>query len=473
MAAGGDATIEIICGGHRPRRAGASQMIDVREEIATAPVGGYHRFLALLIGMVVFFDGYDTFNPAYVIHYVAKPWHLAPSQSGLLVSSGLIGFMIGSLLQGKFSDRYGRRATLLAALWIVTLFSFATAALGRSFYSFCALRLLTGLGMGALLPLGVTYVNEYAPRRLANTFSMWGWALGWAAGGIVAAAIGIYLTPMFGWQALYYAASLSIVLVVICHAALPESLQFSAMRGDWRGIAEILSRLNPSRSARYHAAGAQFMFPEPSDRPASVSLLLSPRYRRTTAAVWTSAFFILFGIWGLSGWVPTAMMQRGEGFATSFAFGALIQAMAFVGSLVCGFIADREGKDRQAMAVWWLGGCISVGLLVLFNIHALNIICVGAAGFCILGGQNVLNNFTAASYDTEVRGTAVGMMLGVGRAGGILGPFITGLLQQHTPGTAGLFVAIGAASLIGGVAILFANPKPAHELAVSAEAVHV
>ena len=65
------------------------------------------------------------------------------------------------------------------------------------------------------------------------------------------------------------------------------------------------------------------------------------------------------------------MMQRGEGFATSFSFGALIQAMAFVGSLVCGYIADRTGRDREAMAVWWLGGAISVGILVLFNIHAL------------------------------------------------------------------------------------------------------
>ena len=179
---------------------------------------------------------------------MAKPWHLAPGEAGLLVSSGLIGFMIGALRQGKFSDRYGRRATLLGALWIVTIFSFLTAALGRSFLTFCGLRFLTGLGMGALLPLGVTYVNEYAPRRLANTFSMWGWAFGWATGGIVAAAIGIYLTPMFGWQALYYAASLSIVLVLACHAALPESLQFSAMRGDWQGIAHVLCRLNPARN---------------------------------------------------------------------------------------------------------------------------------------------------------------------------------------------------------------------------------
>jgi len=403
-----------------------------------------------------------------VIHYVAKPWHLAPGQAGWLVSSGLIGFMIGSVLQGKFSDRYGRRATLLGALWIVTIFSFLTAALGRSFFSFCGLRLLTGLGMGALLPLGVTYVNEYAPRRLANTFSMWGWALGWATGGIVAAAIGIYLTPMFGWQALYYAASLSIVLVLVCHAVLPESLQFSAMRGDWQGIAQILCRLNPSRGARYSEPGAQFVFQEPSDQIASVSLLLSPRYRRTTISVWVAAFFILFGIWGLSGWVPTAMMQRGEGFATSFSFGALIQAMAFVGGLLCGYVADHARRDREAMAVWWLGGALSVSMLVLFNVHVLNVICVGAAGFCILGGQNVLNNFTAASYDTEVRGTGVGMMLGVGRAGGILGPYVTGLLQQHTPGTAGLFVAIGAASLIGGIAIVFASPKPSRELAATA-----
>ena len=446
-------------------------MIDVRAEIANAPIGPYHRFLALLIGTVVFFDGYDTFNPAYVIHYVAKPWHLAPSQAGLLVSSGLIGFMVGALLQGKFSDRYGRRATLLAALWVATIFSFATAAFANSFLSFCGLRLLTGLGLGTLLPLGVTYVNEYAPRRLANTFSMWGWALGWASGGIVASAIGIYLTPSLGWQALYYAASLSIVLVLICHVALPESIQFSAMRGNGQGIAGIRSRLNPSQSSRYAAAGETFVFPEPSDRPASVSLLMSTRYRRTTLAVWLSAFFILFAIFGLSGWVPTAMMQRGEGFATSFSFGALIQAMAFVGSLLCGYLADRGGKDRQAMALWWFGGAASVATLVLVNVHVLNFICVGAAGFCILGGQNVLNNFTAASYDTEVRGTAVGMMLGVGRAGGILGPFVTGLLQQHTPGTTGLFVAISTASLIGSIAIAFASPRPSRDFFAPANAV--
>lgn len=55
-----------------PEPAVPGAVIDVREEIANAPLGPYHLFLAALIGMVVFFDGYDTFNPAYVIHYVMR-----------------------------------------------------------------------------------------------------------------------------------------------------------------------------------------------------------------------------------------------------------------------------------------------------------------------------------------------------------------------------------------------------------------
>jgi AAHS family 4-hydroxybenzoate transporter-like MFS transporter len=327
--------------------------------------------------------------------------------------------------------------------------------------TFCGLRLLTGLGLGALLPVGVTYMNEYSPRRLRNIFALWGWALGFGAGGVVASMVGIYLTPTLGWQALYYVASLSIVLVIICHMALPESLQYMAMRGKTKDIAGVLARMNPENSSRYLAADTHFEFPEPSDKIASMSLLLSAPYRGRTLAVWTSAFCVLFGIFGLTGWVPTVMIQRGETFAASFGFGALIQGMAFVGSLLCGSIADRSHKPRFAMAIWWVGGAVSLGTLALVNNHILNFVCVGLAGFCILGAQNVLNNFTASIYDTEVRGTGVGMMLGVGRLGGILGPYTTGLIQQATPGSIGLFTAIAVAVLLGAVAILFARPRAA------------
>lgn len=86
---------------------------------------------------------------------------------------------------------------------------------------------------------------------------------------------------------------------------------------------------------------------------------------------------------------------------------------------------------------------------------------MGAAGFFILGGQGALNNLTAVWYDTEVRGTAVGTMLGFGRLGGTLGPYVTGWLQQLVPGSSILFAVIAAAALIGACMVLFAGPPQA------------
>ena len=91
--------------------------------------------------------------------------------------------------------------------------------------------------------------------------------------------------------------------------------------------------------------------------------------------------------------------------------------------------------------------------LIFFNIHALNFVCIGAAGFFIIGAQYVLNNFTASSYATNVRATGVGMLLSVGRVGAILGPFVVGALQQIYPGPTAMFIAIGGAALVAAAAI--------------------
>ena len=157
--------------------------IDVHQELAEAKVGSLHRWLGVMMAAMTLFDGYDTFNPAYVIHYVAGPWGLAPSQAGLLISSGLVGFLIGAATHGLFADRIGRRNTLLGGMWITSIFTLATPLFGHSFASFCTLRVLTGIGLGVLLPLATTYINELAPRKIANTFTLWGVGLGWSLDG--------------------------------------------------------------------------------------------------------------------------------------------------------------------------------------------------------------------------------------------------------------------------------------------------
>ena len=350
------------------------------------------------------------------------------------------------------ADRLGRRGTLLIGLWVVNLFTVLTPLFGQSFVSFCVLRVLTGIGLGTLLPLAATYINELAPRRVSNAFSLWGVALGWSAGGALAGAVGVFLTPRFGWEALYWVGAMSIPLTFVMHWALPESPKFLAAKGRVEELRALLSRLRPDRAGIY--VGAMFRVPEKPAAANPIRVLLTPRYRRVSLTIWLTAFLSLFCIFGLTGWIPTVMMKRGETFAMSFGFGALMQVMSFIGGLALAMLADRWPPRITAMlAGWWAVGGVAVIALVFLEGGAINFASVAIAGFCIIGAQHVLNNLTASLYDTDVRASAVGMELGVGRIGAILGPFVAGLLQGTTGGPDAMFWTIGIAALMGGVAI--------------------
>jgi AAHS family 4-hydroxybenzoate transporter-like MFS transporter len=102
--------------------------------------------------------------------------------------------------------------------------------------------------------------------------------------------------------------------------------------------------------------------------------------------------------------------------------------------------------------------------LVVLNSHLVNVTAVALSGFCIIGAQFVLNNFTANSYETGVRATAVGMELSIARVGAILGPLVAGSLQQIYQSPTPMFVSIGLSAIIAGAVILLAQ-QPAAEQA--------
>lgn len=431
---------------------GPGSDVDIHEELAGATVTPLHKTLGVLITLITLFDGYDTFNPAYVIQYVRQPWGLSPSQAGFLVSSGLIGFLVGSMGHGMVADRYGRRNTLLAGLWIVNVLTLATAIFANSFASFCTLRFLTGLGLGVLLPLGTTFINELAPPRISNAFSLWGVTFGWSLGGVFAGLVGVFLTPAYGWQVLYLVGAMSIPLTLLVHAVLPESPKFLAACGRLEELRSLMARLRPERSTVY--ATATFRSADHGAPGNTIAALLAPRYRRVSVTIWITAFLTLFAIFGLVGWIPTVMIQRGETFASGFAYGALMQGTSFVGGLTLAMLADRGfAPTPRLLGLWWIVGGVAVGTLVFANTHAFNFAVVAIAGFCVIGAQHVLNNFTANSYETGFRASGVGMELGVGRVGGILGPFVIGFLQQVTGGQAAVFWAISGAAIVAALVI--------------------
>jgi AAHS family 4-hydroxybenzoate transporter-like MFS transporter len=416
---------------------------DVRRQVGGAALNAHHVRIIAIISCATIFDGYDNFIPSYIIHFTRDAWHLSPAQAGFLVSSGLIGFMIGALGNGPIADRFGRKPTLVAALLVAGAFSTFTGLWAHSFPAFVILRILTGVGLGVILPLSTAYMNELMPTRLSNVTTVLATG-GYTIGGTLAGLAGFTLVNSFGWPILFLLGGSAILLAFICIAWLPESPLYLVGAGRNLEVREVMQIIAPDRFDPRESLAMN----EQTKRQGSVALLLNATNRRTTILVWTVESMVLFNAYGLIGWIPTVMIQRGEAVASGFLFGALLQIASLLGGLTCSLFADLSGSRRAALTAWWTLGALSVIGLALINTHLTNILFVGISGMCVLGPLLVLNNLVAQLFETEVRSTAVGWALGVGRIGGIIGPVVAGWALQRSENASLMFTVIACSGLM-------------------------
>lgn len=429
--------------------------LDVRREIAESQVRPFHWVLVGLIATAIVFDGIDTLVPSYVIPLVRGPWALTASQSGLLVSAGLIGFAVGSLLHGPAADRFGRRPVLVAGLLVSGVFSVLTGTVANSFGPFVALRIVTGLGLGILLPLGVAYLNECLPRQARNRLSVLG-ASGFSVGGILAGVFGIFLAPSLGWHSLFLLGGCTILLAVVYPFVLPESPEWLATHGRPGDAAAVLARMNPGRADQYRHSR---LVTEADGGPGPGNdwrLPLNRVFRGRTLALWYSAFLLLFAAYGITAWTPTLLIERGFAVSSGFALGATLQGVSIVGGLVGAAVADRWLGTRNLMVLWCALGAVSVAGVGLAGTGWLTAVAVAATGMFVHGGLYVLYNVCAQTYPVQARSTGQGMMIGVGRWGAVLGPYLGGSLLGAFGGKDTLFLVLGvitALAIIGLVAV--------------------
>lgn len=493
---------------------------DIREELDGAALRPFHGLLIALVFVAITFDGYDIVAPSYVIHFVAGPWHLSPSESGFLVSAGLIGVMAGALAQGVAADRFGRRPVMIAGLLFSGAGSLANALAADSYERFIVIRMITGIGLGVIMPLGTAYINEYLPSRSRYRLASLA-AAGFSLGAVLASVVGIVLTPACGWQVIFIVGAGAAVVGLVFIAVFPESAEFLVMRaalqrhiatrrsgGDQRArrpgplsgrlgalftrrdvrragvpdryvrggartrgeksMAEavaLMARVRPERAELYRKTG----FASPPARQARDWLLpLRKPYRMTTIALWLSALFLLFDNYGLTAWTPSLMIQRGAGFALGFGFGAALHSLPFLGGILCGYVADRWLGRRLSLVLWCGLGALAVAFVVIVRDPIVDVAAIAAAGFFLVGGQFMLNNVCAMTYPVHARSTGLGYLLGVGRIGAILGPYLGGVVLGASGGTDGLFVVTAVTgamvmitgAFIGGSARRAASPRP-------------
>jgi len=85
------------------------------------------------------------------------------------MSSALIGCVVGAVLSGVISDKYGRKKPLLLSAFLFTFASIGTG-ITNDYSIFVIFRILGGIGIGLASALSPMYIAEIAPSHLRGRF---------------------------------------------------------------------------------------------------------------------------------------------------------------------------------------------------------------------------------------------------------------------------------------------------------------
>jgi AAHS family 4-hydroxybenzoate transporter-like MFS transporter len=428
-----------------------SSTLDIRAHINSRKMSGYQWLLLCLCFLIVATDGIDVAIMGFLAPDIIREWGLSRATFGIVMGAAPIGLAIGAMVVGPLSDRLGRKKPLMTAVALFGVFNLASA-FTHDIAELAVLRFLTGLGLGAAMPITTTLLSEYVPERNRGSllaFMFTGFGLGSAVVGFAAAG----LLPAHGWRTVMMVGGIIPLACLPFYLWLiPESAQFMVVRNASAAkIAATLRRVVGGDYSQYQRFDVRERQAQASS---SVGALVAPAWRNLTFSLWATYFMGLLVIYLLSGWLPTLMKDAGLSIDRAANLTALFQLGGTVGALLVGFYMDRWTPNK-VIALAYFGGAVFVFLLAMGGLQS-NFL--GAwillAGFCMSGAQTGMNAFAPGCYPTSSRATGVSWMLGIGRFGSIFGSAAGGLLLSFGWGFNVVVAVLAIPAALAGLTIV-------------------
>ena len=199
--------------------------------------------LVAALGGLLF--GFDTAVIAGTTRALTETFSLSPAMLGITVASALWGTVVGSLVAGPPSDRYGRKFCL-RALGVLYVFSAIGCALAWSWSSLIAFRIVGGLAIGSSSVIGPMYIAEIAPAdkrgRLVGFFQFN------VVFGIVCAYLSNYLISLVGfgadeWRWKFGVAAAPAAAFFVALFGIPQSPRWLVKAGRIEEARDVLRRI--------------------------------------------------------------------------------------------------------------------------------------------------------------------------------------------------------------------------------------
>ena len=179
----------------------ATTTASVTARIERLPTSRWHIKVRSLIGAVTFFEAFNQLLIASALPQLIKLWHLTPGQSTFLVTSGSIGMLLGALIAGWLGDHIGRVRLVVIGTALTGLTGLVLVS-SPSLAFFEWLRFIQGIGIGGVVPVAATYINEIIRAKGRGRFVLL-YELVFPFGLTIAALVAYWVVPHWGWRALF------------------------------------------------------------------------------------------------------------------------------------------------------------------------------------------------------------------------------------------------------------------------------
>ncbi|MGV9711495.1 MFS transporter [Gordonia sp. NPDC003424] len=405
--------------------------------------------VAVLCFLTIVADGYDM-----VVYGAALPkileepgWNLSHGTAGLIGTWTLGGLMVGFLTAGPLTDRIGRRKLMLIGVAWISVGSLLSAV-AMNVEMFGVARFLTGVGIGSVVPSAVALTLEYAPQRRRQLYNAT-MLTGFSVGGILAALCAMWVLPHHDWRVLFGIGVAFVILIPIMYFRLPESAGYLATRGrdtEGRALAAdygldydtVVATVRAQADSAASAPGMRHLFQRPLVARLIIFILIS--------------VCVNVVVYGLNTWAPALMREQGYALGSALTFMLVLQAGGVIGAIGGSYFADRVGCARVVTVLFLVG---VVSLLVLSNkLDTIWVmLAILGAGIGGTGTNCVLYGFVADNFPTANRGSALGVVMGLGRIGAMLGPAMAGFILDAGLGAKMSFYAFAIPAIIGALLV--------------------
>lgn len=133
--------------------------------------------VAIVASLGGLLSGYDTGVISGALLFINESWDLSDSMQGILVSSVLIGAVIGAATNGVLADIFGRKKIIIATA-VIFIVGSILCGLAPNIYVLILSRILVGLAVGIVNFVVPLYLSEVSPKALRGTLvSLYQWAI--------------------------------------------------------------------------------------------------------------------------------------------------------------------------------------------------------------------------------------------------------------------------------------------------------